>query len=856
MSLRAIYESVAARCVGAAVSLVGVLALGASLALASSGPPAPRLTASAAPRLVVTSPANQAVSSGNANRVYVSAASFRAGCRGRGGLCGTASNVAAVKSVTASVRRDQTGRYWNGRAYTSRSEVFRKSVLSRGKTKANWFFGLARGPDGAYTVHVRVTNKLANTTRPRRQITYRFIVETKAPPAPSITSAPVTTTAANHAVFGFADGQRALRFRCVLDGGASTPCTSQKSYSRLAAGAHTFAVQAQDQAGNRSAFASERWTIGRGSLGAPVNTVLPTISGTAQQGFTLTASTGTWTGSPTGYGYQWSRCAPTTGTCAQIPGQTSATYMAGAGDVGEMLQVAVTATDGIGLASATSRQTAIITALPANTTLPSLSGTAQQDQVLSVTPGTWTGYPAPTLTYQWEDCDTAGSTCSNVASGGTASTYTAQPVAQTIRVTVTATNAGGSTPATSAQTAIIVATPANWVLPGISGTAQQGQVLTASPGTWTGYPAPTSDYQWEDCDASGNSCSDVAASGTASTYTTQPADIDQTIRVVVTATNAQGSGVATSVQTSLVTVVAGVSTEFSAGITANSGPSGIAAGPDGNMWFTEWDGSQIGRITPAGVVTEFSAGITPGSHPNGIAAGPDGNLWFTEYTGNQIGRITPAGVVTEFSAGITAASAPNGIAAGPDGNMWFTEQSGNQIGRITPAGVVTEFSAGITPGSQPAGIAAGPDGNMWFTEQSGNRIGRITPAGMVTEFSAGITPGSQPVGIAAGPDGNMWFTEDNGNQIGRITPAGVVTEFSAGITAASSPAGIAAGPDGNLWFTEQTGNQIGRITPTGMVTEFSAGITPSSAPNGIAAGPDGNLWFTEGGDNQIGRLGP
>jgi streptogramin lyase len=289
-------------------------------------------------------------------------------------------------------------------------------------------------------------------------------------------------------------------------------------------------------------------------------------------------------------------------------------------------------------------------------------------------------------------------------------------------------------------------------------------------------------------------------------------------------------------------------TEFSAGITAGSYPDAIAAGPDGNLWFTEPEGNRIGRITPAGVVTEFSTGIT--ASPGAITAGPDGNLWFTEGAG-RIGRITPAGVVTEYSAGITGT--PEGIAAGPDGNLWFTEYEG-RIGRITPAGTVTEYSAGITSGS--FGIVAGPDGNLWFTEFNDGRIGRITPTGVVTEYSTGITPGSSPDAIAAGPDGNLWFTE-YGTEIGRITPAGVVTEFSTGKTFEGSPSWIVAGPDGNLWFTEPEGNRIGRITPTGEVTEFSTGITPGSYPFGIAAGPkgEGNLWFTELFGNRIGRIG-
>ena len=74
---------------------------------------------------------------------------------------------------------------------------------------------------------------------------------------------------------------------------------------------------------------------------------------------------------------------------------------------------------------------------------------------------------------------------------------------------------------------------------------------------------------------------------------------------------------------------------------------------------------------------------TPGSRPFLITAGPDDNLWFTEFRGNNIGRITPGGVITEFPLS-TPGSGPAGIAAGSDDNLWFTEQLGNKIGRITP----------------------------------------------------------------------------------------------------------------------------------------------------------------------------
>jgi uncharacterized protein (TIGR03437 family) len=287
-------------------------------------------------------------------------------------------------------------------------------------------------------------------------------------------------------------------------------------------------------------------------------------------------------------------------------------------------------------------------------------------------------------------------------------------------------------------------------------------------------------------------------------------------------------------------------------------PFRIAAGPDGNLWFTDYP-SSIGCITPAGLLTEYPASVTAASQPFGIVAGPDGNLWYTEMgdptkgTGNRIGSITTAGVVTEYSIGLSPASSPYEITAGPDGNLWFTEYAGNRIGSISTSGVITEYAV-PTPKSSPTGITAGPDGNLWFTEQDGNKIGSISSTGAITEYSAGLTAGSHPRGIAAGSDGALWFMDGGHSRVGRISADGMaVSYYSKGLTADSSPEAIAAGPDGALWFTERIGARIGRVTTDGIITEFSGLITPTSSPEGITAGPDGALWFTEVA-GRIGRL--
>lgn len=96
------------------------------------------------------------------------------------------------------------------------------------------------------------------------------------------------------------------------------------------------------------------------------------------------------------------------------------------------------------------------------------------------------------------------------------------------------------------------AAPVNTVAPVISGSPVVGSTLTASQGSWTGFPTPTYAYQWKK-DA-------VAISGaTSTTYVPVTGDIGGVITVTVTATNSQAPGgvAATSAGTAAVTAAGG-----------------------------------------------------------------------------------------------------------------------------------------------------------------------------------------------------------------------------------------------------------------------------------------------------------
>ncbi len=165
----------------------------------------------------------------------------------------------------------------------------------------------------------------------------------------------------------------------------SAGSASDGVYNANAAGVPSATFGTASRESLRWSFRVDYVTSGSGS--APVNTVLPVVSGSPVVGQSLSVSQGSWSGSPSSFAYRWQRCDGSGGSCVAISAATASSYTVVAADLGSTLRAQVTASNGTGPTTATSAATATVT----NPAPPPPTGSgvfgASAPGSLSVSPG-------------------------------------------------------------------------------------------------------------------------------------------------------------------------------------------------------------------------------------------------------------------------------------------------------------------------------------------------------------------------------------------------------------------------------------------------------------------------------------
>ena len=386
-------------------------------------------------------------------------------------------------------------------------------------------------------------------------------------------------------------------------GSSCTAITGATSSSYVLAGSDAtyFVMYSETATGTVGAALTQfsPTTTGAVSASAPTNGAAPVLSG--QTTYSISTSTGSWTGVPNTltYTYSWYRCtasvlaAATTlaSTCSVISGATTSSYSFVTADLNKYLVAGVSASNGVYAAplveySISSAQ--ITGGLPVLVSTPTITATngVGSGNTVSVTNGTWAGFPLPSsYTYTWYSCTGSGTSstaaqsstsatlptnlgagqgvCTALSGSSSSLTLTTQTY---IVAEVIATNSNGSIYAYTAGAAVSAAAAPTSTAVTISAA---GGVYTASINTWSGQPTPTLSYQWYRCTGSSgeahvattiaalNSLCTAISGAAAVTYSVVAADVTAGyILVAETATNSAGSLTAYSGTSALSAVIA------------------------------------------------------------------------------------------------------------------------------------------------------------------------------------------------------------------------------------------------------------------------------------------------------------
>jgi hypothetical protein len=176
---------------------------------------------------------------------------------------------------------------------------------------------------------------------------------------------------------------------------------------------------------------------------------------------------------------------------------------------------------------------------PVLRSVPDVLGAPREGSTLTVNDADYeAGLPPTGRTYRWLRCNSAGGSCTAIASATGTSYVVSGVVGSTIRVEETAVRGAApavvttSDPTIAAQSGGLSVVPTNTSSPSISGTTAVGQTLTAATGSWSGASGGY-DYQWLRCNALGTDC--VAVGANASTYLLTALDSGARMRVRVIA---------------------------------------------------------------------------------------------------------------------------------------------------------------------------------------------------------------------------------------------------------------------------------------------------------------------------------
>jgi RHS repeat-associated protein len=309
--------------------------------------------------------------------------------------------------------------------------------------------------------------------------------------------------------------------------------------------------------------------------------------------------------------------------------------------------------------------------------------------------------------------------------------------------------------------------------------------------------------------------------------------------------------------------------------------------------------------------------------PVGVAVGPDGSVYISEYNNMRIRKVDPQGIITTVAGnGSSSISGDGGLATqagigqvirfdvSDDGTITFGADFVARVRQVMPNGIIQTVAGTGTGGYSGDGGPATqakvsqhpreaqhmPDGSLYFVDGDNHRVRRISPSGNIstvagtgtggfssTDTIAGTARLNFPEALAVGPDGSLYIEDGDNNRIRRITPDGrIKVVWGTGSSGSSGDGGLGtsakighqaqgidADANGALYLAEWDWCRIRRLGTDRIVTTvagtgscgFDGDGGPAiqarlNRPYDVATAPDGSIYIADGSNNRVRRISP
>ncbi|MFB0620818.1 RICIN domain-containing protein [Streptomyces sp. AGS-58] len=307
------------------------------------------------------------------------------------------------------------------------------------------------------------------------------------------------------------------------------------------------------------------------------------------------------------------------------------------------------------------------------------------------------------------------------------------------------------------------------------------------------------------------------------------------------------------------------------------------------------------------------------SGPYGVAVDRDGTLYFSEYAGHRVRKVTTDGKISTVAGtgsagrgaeGVSAVSAPlsypRGIALDNAGNLYIADGGNHRIRKITMAdgkihtfagtgtGATDRSLATATPLNTPHDVAVDSAGDVYIADHGNHQIRKVTADGKISTVAGTGAPGLAPDGalataaqlknpsaVAVDSAGNLYIADVNNQRVRKVTKAdgkirtvagtGAATYVRDGVQAASaplySPMAVAVDSTDTLYIADASNHRVRKVAADGTISTLagtgtatfggdgeSAASAKLSGPHGLAVDCVDTLYIADYNNNRVRKV--